>query len=55
VDGKVRGRVALPVDASADEAQRIGLADPNVAKFIAGKTPKKVVYVPGKILNFIVS
>ncbi|HEY3493603.1 MAG TPA: leucine--tRNA ligase [Polyangiaceae bacterium] len=54
VDGKVRGRVALPVDAASDEAQRIALADPNVAKFVAGKTPKKVVYVPGKILNFII-
>jgi leucyl-tRNA synthetase len=53
VDGKVRGRVALPIAASAEEAQRLGLADPNVAKFIAGATPKKVVYVPGKILNFI--
>jgi leucyl-tRNA synthetase len=53
VDGKVRGRVALPVNATAEEARRIGLSDPNVAKFVGDKTPKKVVYVPGKILNFI--
>jgi leucyl-tRNA synthetase len=55
VNGKVRGRVMLPVNASEEAAREAGLADPNVAKFIEGKTLRKVVYVPGKILNFIVS
>jgi leucyl-tRNA synthetase len=54
VNGKVRGRVMLPVAASEDDARKLGLADPNVAKFVEGKTLRKVVYVPGKILNFIV-
>jgi leucyl-tRNA synthetase len=36
VNGKVRGRVLLPKAATEDEAKRIGLADPNVAKFIEG-------------------
>jgi hypothetical protein len=30
------------------------MADPNVAKFLEGKTLAKLVYIPGKILNFIV-
>jgi leucyl-tRNA synthetase len=55
VNGKVRGRAMLAVTASEDEARKAGLSDPNVAKFIEGKTLRKVVYVPGKILNFIVS
>jgi leucyl-tRNA synthetase len=55
VNGKVRGRVLLAVNAPEDAAREAGLADPNVAKFIEGKTLRKVVYVPGKILNFIVS
>jgi leucyl-tRNA synthetase len=55
VNGKVRGRAMLAVTATEDEARKAGLSDPNVAKFIEGKTLRKVVYVPGKILNFIVS
>jgi leucyl-tRNA synthetase len=54
VNGKVRGRVALPREASEEEASRIALEDPNVLKFTNGKTPSKVIYVPAKILNFIV-
>jgi leucyl-tRNA synthetase len=53
VSGKVRGRVTLAVDAPEADAKAAGLADPNVAKFLEGKQLVKVVYVPGKILNFI--
>jgi leucyl-tRNA synthetase len=55
VNGKVRGRALLSLKATEDEARKAGLADPNVAKFVEGKILRKVVYVPGKILNFIVS
>jgi leucyl-tRNA synthetase len=54
VNGKVRGRAALPRDATEDAARQAALSDPNVTKFMAGKALKKLVYVPGKILNFIV-
>ncbi|MEI9951432.1 MAG: leucine--tRNA ligase [Pseudomonadota bacterium] len=54
VNGKVRGRAALARDADEAAAREAGLADPNVSKFIEGKAIKKLVYVPGKILNFIV-
>ena len=54
VNGKVRGRVTLPLDASEDFARETGMADPNVAKFMEGKALAKLIYVPGKILNFIV-
>ncbi|MDO4622597.1 MAG: leucine--tRNA ligase [Eubacteriales bacterium] len=54
VNGKVRGTVELPVDISKEEALAIGKADPNVAKFLEGKTLVKEVYVPGRILNFVV-
>ncbi|HEY0469874.1 MAG TPA: leucine--tRNA ligase [Polyangiaceae bacterium] len=54
VNGKVRGRAALARDADEAAARAAALADPNVSKFIEGKTVKKLVYVPGKILNFIV-
>ena len=54
VNGKVRGRVALPRDADEAAARDAALADPNVSKFIEGKSVKKLVYVAGKILNLIV-
>ncbi|MEP7048990.1 MAG: leucine--tRNA ligase [Pseudomonadota bacterium] len=55
VNGKVRGRAALARDADEAAARAAALADPNVSKFLDGKTLKKLVYVPGKILNFIVA
>jgi leucyl-tRNA synthetase len=54
VNGKVRGRVQLTRDATEAEARRVALADENVRKFLEGKPEKKLVYVPGRVLNFIV-
>ncbi|MCR4654427.1 MAG: leucine--tRNA ligase [Eubacterium sp.] len=54
VNGKVRGAVELPVDISKDEALALAKAEPNVAKFLEGKTLVKEIYVPGRILNFVV-
>jgi leucyl-tRNA synthetase len=55
VNGKVRGRAALARNADEATARASALADPNVSKFLEGKALKKLVYVPGKILNFIVA
>ncbi len=54
VNGKVRGAVTLPVTASQDDAVTEARKDAKVAAFLDGKTIKKIIYVPGKILNFIV-
>jgi leucyl-tRNA synthetase len=54
VNGKARGRVRLAKDASEAVAREESLKDENVAKFVAGKPVKKFVYVPGRIVNFIV-
>jgi leucyl-tRNA synthetase len=54
VNGKVRGRVSLPRDADEAAARRAALADENVQKFVGGKPVRKLVYVPGRILNVIV-
>jgi leucyl-tRNA synthetase len=53
VNGKVRGRVQLTRDATEAEARRVALADENVRKFLEGKPERKLVYVPGRVLNFI--
>ncbi|MDI1431676.1 leucine--tRNA ligase [Polyangium sorediatum] len=55
VNGKVRGRVTLPVKASEDEARNAALTAEGVSAFTAGKTLKKFIYVPGKIVNLVVA
>jgi len=54
VNGKMRARVA--VAASADEAtvRRIVLADERVQRFVGTATPRKLIYVPGKLVNIVV-
>ena len=54
VNGKVRGRVSLGRDASEDLARAAALEESNVARFVEGKTLRKLVYVPGRIINLIV-
>jgi leucyl-tRNA synthetase len=54
VNGKVRGKIALSPTATEEAARTAALADDNVQKHIAGKSVRKVVYVPGRILNVIV-
>jgi leucyl-tRNA synthetase len=55
VNGKVRGRVRLSRGAGEADARSAALADENVSKFLLGKTEKKLIYVPGRALNFIVA
>ena len=55
VNGKVRGRITLARDANEEQARDAALDDANVKRFIGDKNVKKVVYVPGRILNLIVS
>jgi leucyl-tRNA synthetase len=54
VNGKVRGAVTLAVAASQDEAVAESRKDPKISALLEGKTIKKIIYVPGKILNLIV-
>ena len=54
VKGRVRGRIRVAPDAPEDEARRLAEGEENVKQHIAGRTIKKFVYVPGKIVNFIV-
>ncbi|MDD6450092.1 MAG: class I tRNA ligase family protein, partial [Lachnospiraceae bacterium] len=54
VNGKVRGNVDLPQGCSKEEALAAAKENENVRKFIDGKTIVKEIYVPGRILNFVV-
>jgi leucyl-tRNA synthetase len=54
VNGKVRDRVTVAADASEEEIVRIALALPKIAAHTEGKTVRKVVVVPGKLVSVVV-
>ena len=54
VNGKVRGKVTVPAASSEKEIKAAAKADPNVAKFLDGKEILKEIYIPLKMLNFVV-
>ena len=54
VNGKLRSRLELPADIDRQGVEEAALADANVQKFTNNKPPKKMVYVPGKLLNVVI-
>ena len=54
VNGKLRGRIRIATDEKPAAIQRLALEDDQVRKFIAGNTVKKVVLVPGRLINIVV-
>jgi leucyl-tRNA synthetase len=54
INGRVRGRIILPKEATEEQALAAARAAPHVAAQLEGKTLRKTIWVPGKILNLIV-
>ncbi len=54
VNGKLRGRVSVATDAANDVIEAAALADENVQRFIDGKDVRKVIVVPGRLVNVVV-
>jgi leucyl-tRNA synthetase len=54
INGRVRGRIALARTASEDEARAAALSAAAIASHIAGRSIKKFVYVPGRIVSVVV-
>ncbi|NCT83130.1 MAG: leucine--tRNA ligase [Comamonadaceae bacterium] len=54
VNGKLRGAVKVPAGADKAAIEAAALANPEFAKFSEGKAPKKVVIVPGRLVNVVV-
>ncbi|EHQ57962.1 leucyl-tRNA synthetase [gamma proteobacterium HIMB55] len=53
VNGKVRAKIAVSADASKDDIQEIALAHENVQRFTEGTTIRKIIVVPGKLVNVV--
>ncbi|CRY19971.1 leucyl-tRNA synthetase [Yersinia enterocolitica] len=54
VNGKVRGRITVPADATEQQVRERAGQEHLVAKYLDGVTVRKVIYVPGKLLNLVV-
>ena len=53
-NGKARFNIELPADMPAGEVEKMALAHESAAKWVEGKTPKKVIVVPKKIVNIVI-
>lgn len=53
INGKVRDRILVAVDISETDARNAALSSKSIQSALAGKTPKKVIYVPGRLVNIV--
>jgi len=54
VNGKLRSRIEVSVDSSKDEIEKTTLADPKIQKYIENNPVKKIIVVPGRLVNIVV-
>ncbi len=54
VNGKLRDKVVVPVTISEDEAKQLALSRERIQRWLEGKTIKKTIYVPGRLVNIVV-
>lgn len=54
INGKVRDKVVMPINVDKAEAEKIALHQPKIADMVTGKTIKKVIVVPNKLINIVV-
>ncbi|RUO38859.1 leucine--tRNA ligase [Aliidiomarina shirensis] len=55
VNGKVRAKLTVPADIDKESMEKLALEQPQVQKYTDGLTVRKVIYVPGKLVNIVVS
>ena len=54
VNGKLRARLTVPADLPAGEVEALALANTEVQPYLDGKMPKKIIVVPGRLVNIVV-
>ncbi|MFD9889596.1 leucine--tRNA ligase [Amycolatopsis sp. NPDC059027] len=53
VNGKVRSRITVPADAAGEDVRKAALADEKIAALVGDKAPRKVIVVPGRLVNIV--
>jgi len=54
VNGKLRGDFLVPADSTKEQIESIAMATPTLQKLLDGATPKKVIVVPGRLVNVVI-
>ena len=54
INGKVRSKVTVAIDATEEQVMALARAEENVQKYLEGVELRKVIYVPGKLLSLVV-
>ena len=55
INGKLRANMDVAADISEEDATQAAREHPNCQKYFEGKTVRKVIFVPGKLINFVVN
>ena len=55
VKGKVRGSISVPADCSKEQLEALALASDVAERWLEGKPPRRVIVVPGKLVNLVPS
>ncbi len=55
INGKFRGNAMVPRDSSQEDVAQVAQSDPRVIPHLEGKEIRKIIYVPGKIINFVIT
>ncbi len=55
INGKLRSKLTVPVNIDKEALEKAALADERIRELIAGKQVRKVIVVPGKLVNIVVS
>jgi len=53
INGKLRGEIRVPADASKEQLEALALQSAPVLKVLNGASPKKVIVVPGRLVNIV--
>jgi leucyl-tRNA synthetase len=54
VNGKVREKINVPVNTTEEIARQLSLEQENIKRILEGKQPKKVIFVPGRLINIVI-
>lgn len=54
VNGKILGQIEVPADAALETIEQVAQSEPNAHRFIENKPIRKIVVVPGKLVNVII-
>jgi leucyl-tRNA synthetase len=54
VNGKLRAKLTVAADSNDEDIKQLALSESNVVKFLEGKKPTKVIYIPGRLVNIVV-